>query len=100
MVASARWGGRGSVQKSGRLADLDQVTVGVADVRADFAPVILGRGQELSAFGRPLLVDLGDVRDAHVEECAGTAGIWWCGEGDAGLIVGGTGSGVEHQPRV
>ncbi len=41
----------GSVQKPGRLADLDQVTVGVADVRADLAPVILGRGQELGAFG-------------------------------------------------
>ena len=91
---------RGSVQKSGRLADLDQVTVGVADVRADLAPVILGRGQELGAFGRPLLVDLGDVRDAHVEERAGAAGIWWCGEGDAGLIVGGTAADVEHQPRV
>src|SRR5436190_23031319 len=43
------------------LADLDQMTVRVADIRANLAAVILGLGEELGPLGRPLLVDLLDV---------------------------------------
>ena len=44
-----------------RLAHLDEVTVGVADVGADLPAVVLGFGEELSTFGRPFLIDLRDV---------------------------------------
>ena len=41
-----------SPENAGRLADLDQVPVGIADIRADLAPVVLRLGEELDALGR------------------------------------------------
>jgi hypothetical protein len=71
--------------KPGHLADLDQVAVGVAEVGADLDSVIFGLGQEPGAFGRPLLVEPGDVCHAHVEEPAAAAGVGRGAETDAGL---------------
>jgi hypothetical protein len=71
------------------LADLDQVTVGVADVGADLASVVLWLGEKLRAPCRPLPVDLVDVGDTDVEEGAGAVGIGGRGEGDGWLVVGG-----------
>ena len=44
-----------------RLADLDQVTIGAADVGADWALVNLRLGQEVGALCRPLRVRRSDV---------------------------------------
>jgi hypothetical protein len=65
------------------------VTVGVADVGADLASVVLWLGEELGALRRPLPVDLVDVGDTDVEEGAGAVGVGGRGEGDGRLVVGG-----------
>jgi len=59
------------------LTGFDQVTVGVADIRADLGGMVLGLGQELGTLRRPLRVRRGDVRDPDVEERAGMAGAGW-----------------------
>jgi hypothetical protein len=51
------------------------VTVGVADVGADLASVVLWLGEELGASCRPLPVGPVDVGDPDVEEGAGAVGI-------------------------
>ena len=40
-----------SAENAGRLTDLDQVPVGIADIGADLAPVVLGLGEEFDALG-------------------------------------------------
>src|SRR5262249_25698048 len=40
-----------SAENAGRLADLDQVPVRIADIGADLAPVVLGLGEEFDALG-------------------------------------------------
>src|ERR1700751_934984 len=84
----------------GGLADLDQVTVGVADVGTDLGGVDLGLGQELGALGRPLRVGRGDVGHPEVEEGAGPFGVCWRGEGHRGLVVGRAAAYVEDEPAV
>src|SRR5918996_3546649 len=46
-----------------RLAHLDQVAVGIADVAADLPAAVLGRREELHALRLPVLVHGVDVRD-------------------------------------
>src|SRR5439155_11066173 len=65
-----------------RLADLDQVTIRIADICADLAPVILGLGEKLDALGRPLRVQLPDVRDSNIQECTRAVGIGRNGQRD------------------
>jgi hypothetical protein len=50
------------------------VAVGIADVGANLAPMILLR-EELDTLCRPLFVDLVDVGDANVEERARAVGM-------------------------
>src|ERR1700753_4139639 len=71
-----------------RLADLDDVAVGVADVGADLGLVDLRLGEEFGAAGAPLLVDGGDVLDADVEEAADPVGVGGRLQGDGRLVVG------------
>ena len=57
------------------LAHLDQVRIGIADVGADLASVILRLGEELGTLSGPLCIGCMDIRDAHVEEGAGAVRI-------------------------
>src|SRR5215472_2220684 len=84
--------------RQSRLSDLDQVTVRVADVGTDFAPVVFRLGKELCALGRPLLVDPGDVRDPNVEERAREVGVGRWRQRDCRLVVSGAAADVEDQP--
>src|SRR6266852_2451540 len=90
----------GSSDDAGRLADFDQVAVGVPDVSADLASVVLRLGKELGALRRPFLVGLLDVSDTNVEECACAVGVGRGRESDAGLVVRRTAAHIENQPRV
>src|SRR5438034_8440381 len=54
------------------LTNLDEMAIGIADVGADLATVILGFGEELRTPGGPIGVGLVDVRHAHVHEVACT----------------------------
>lgn len=56
------------VRPCSRLADLDQMTIGVADAGADLAAVVLGLGQELGALRRALRVGRADIGDPDVED--------------------------------
>src|SRR5436190_7045636 len=56
------------LEDSGRLADLDQVPVRVAEVAADLTSVVHRRGEELGTAGAPVGVDSLDVRHTDVEE--------------------------------
>src|SRR5262245_58448967 len=76
--ASARRG-------AGRLAHLDQVAVGIADVAADLGRALLRRRQEVGATRAPLSVHRLYVRDADVEEAAGSIWIGRRLEGDRRL---------------
>jgi len=82
------------------LADLNEMSVRVPDVRTDLAPVILRLRKELGALGRPFGVDLLDVRDTDVEESAGTVGVGWRREGHGWLVVCRAAPDVEDQPGV
>src|SRR5713101_4565299 len=90
----------GSGENAGRLADLDQVAVGVSNVRADLASMILRLGEELGALRRPFLVGLGNVGDANVEECARAVGVRRRSESHGGLVVRRTATDIEDQPGV
>ena len=83
-----------------RLADLDQVTIRVADVGADLAAVILGLGQELGALRRPLRVGRGDVGHPDVDECAGTVRVSRRRERHRGLVIGRAAARIEDEPAV
>jgi hypothetical protein len=50
----------------GRLADLDQVPIGIADVAADLGSAVLRRGEELGPPRAPVLINGLDVGDADV----------------------------------
>src|SRR5207302_1240300 len=89
-----------SAENAGRLANLDQVAIRVANVRPDLASMVLRLREELRALGRPFLVDLVNVRDADVEERARAARVGRRREADRGLVVCGTASDIEDQPRV
>src|SRR4051794_2813083 len=64
-----------SVQRSGRLADLDQVAVGIADVAADLARMLLRLRQEVGSLGAPLVIELLDVGHPDVEKGAHPVGL-------------------------
>src|SRR6266481_8905702 len=85
----AQTGGKlsGSGECASGLTDLDQVAVGVPDIRADLAFMFLRLGEELGALRRPFLVDLVDISDANVEECACAVWVGRGGESDGGLVV-------------
>src|SRR5205823_4609631 len=91
---------RCSAENAGRLADLNQVPIRVANVRPDLASMVLRLREELRAVGRPFLVDLVDVRDADVEELARAARVGRRRESDGGLVVCGAAADIEDQPRV
>src|SRR5918912_3463138 len=82
------------------LADLDEVSVGVADVGPDLVTVVFRLGEELGALGGPLPVCPLDVGDADVEEAADLVRIRWRGEDDGGLVIGRAAALVEDQPGV
>src|SRR5712691_7678395 len=89
-----------SGENAGRLADLDQVAVGVSDIRADLASMVLRLSEERCALRRPFLVGLGNVGDANVEERACAVGVGWRNESDGGLVVSRTAPDIQDQPRV
>src|ERR671915_1722515 len=89
-----------SVEDAGGLTDLDQMTVGVSDVRPDLSPMILRLREELGTLRRPLLVGLRDVRNADVEERTRAIGIRGCRECDRRLVVRRPAAYVQNQPRV
>src|SRR5437899_5248035 len=88
------------VEDAGGLTDLDEMPVGIAHIRADLAPVILGLGEELDSLAAPFVVHGGDVGDADVEERAGAGRIRWRLEDHVGLVVGRPAAFVQAQPRV
>jgi hypothetical protein len=83
-----------------RLANLDQVAIGVTDVGPDLTPMVFRLSKELGSFGRPVRVDLLDVRHADIEERTRLVGVRRRCEGYGGLIVGGATAGVEDQPGI
>src|SRR5918996_5966615 len=58
-----------------RLADLDQVAVGIADVAADLPGTVLRRREELRSLCPPVLVHGVDIRDPDVHAGADSIGI-------------------------
>ena len=90
----------GSGGHAGRLADLDQVPVGVAHVAADLAAVDLGWREELGPAGTPLLVDGLDISHPKVEEGAGLGGVdrWY--QDDLGLVIGRSSTDIDDHPAI
>ena len=83
-----------------RLTHLNEMSIGTADVRPDFAAVVLRLGQELRALCRPLPIGAGDVRHPHVEKRTRAIGIRRRRQGHRWLVVSGTAAGVEDEPGV
>src|ERR1035438_2363349 len=81
------------------LADLDQVTVGIAQVATKLWAAIYGRGQKQGSFGTPVFVDLLDVGDAHIQEAAGRVGVG-SSERYRRLVFGGGTAHVDDDPGV
>src|SRR5438105_8571442 len=54
----------------------------------------------MGSHGGPFPIDAGDVRNAHIEEGAGSIRIRWRRERDRRLVVGRTTARVENQPAV
>src|SRR4029078_6112816 len=71
----------------GGLPDLDDVTIGIADVATDLVLVLLRRRQELRAAGAPLCVHGVDVCDPDVEEAADLVRMVRRLERDRGLVL-------------
>src|SRR6266567_378722 len=90
----------GSRDDARRLADFDQVAVGIPDIRADLASMVLRLGEELGALCRPFLVGLFDVSHANVEKGACAVGVGWRRQSDGGLVVRRTPAHIEYQPCV
>src|SRR4029453_773076 len=85
---------------AGRLADLDQVPVGVAQVAADLPAVDLGWGEELGPPRAPLLIDGLDIGHPEVEEGAGPSGIGRWFQHDLGLVIGRSATDVDDHPTI
>src|SRR6266487_6281752 len=75
-------------RRSRGLAYLDEMTVRIADVGADFVPVVLWLGEEPGAPGRPVPVRLGDVPDPEVKEPAGDIRVGGRSKPDGRLVIG------------
>src|SRR5918996_3889717 len=82
------------------LADLDQVTVGIADVATDLGSAVLRRRQELSPASAPVGVHRLYVCDADVEEAARPVRVRRCLERDGRLVLGGSAADVDDHPAV
>src|SRR4051812_16688635 len=83
-----------------RLADLDEMSVRIADVAADLGFVLLRGGQEFRPSRAPFLVHGVDVSDPDVEEAAGPAGVWRDLEGHGGLVVGRASAAIDDDPAI
>ena len=83
-----------------RLPELDQMTVGIADVATDLVRVLLRRRQEFRTPGAPLGVHGLDVLDPDVEEAADAFGVGWRLQRDRGLVVGRAAAAVDDDPAV
>src|SRR5579864_8741168 len=83
-----------------RLADLNQVPVRIADVRPNFTAVVLRLCEKLRTFRGPVSINLGHIRDSHVEKCARSVGVWRCGQRNGRLVISGPTPDVENQPRI
>jgi DNA-binding MarR family transcriptional regulator len=82
------------------LPDLDQITVGIADVAADFVLVVFRRREELSAPCAPFGVHGLDVPDPYIDEAADPVGIARRLQGDRRLVVGRAAADVDDDPAV
>jgi hypothetical protein len=71
------------------------MTIGITNVGADLAAVVLRLSEKLCAFTRPFLIHLLDISDADVEERTRAVGIGWRGKRDRGFVVSGTASNVQ-----
>ena len=60
--------------------------------------MVLRLGKKLRAFGRPIFIDLLDIRDPDVEEGAGAVGIGRRRQGHGWLIVGRAATFLQDQP--
>src|SRR5215831_11597051 len=74
------------------------MAIGITDVGAHLAAMVLRLGQKLCAFGRPFPINPLDIGDADVEERARAIGIGWRAQRDRGFVVGRTASNVQDQP--
>src|SRR5271167_3805846 len=94
-----RWSGWWTpTSGQGRLTNLDQVAVGIADVAANLGLMLLGRRQELGAPRAPLRVHSLDVRNPDVEEAAHPIWVGLRLERDGRLVVRRTSSEVDDDP--
>src|ERR1700722_18925929 len=82
------------------LPELDQMTVGIADVAPDLVLVLLRRRQELSTTSAPFGVHGLDVLDPDVEEAADAVGVGWRLKSDRGLVVGRAPAPIDDDPAV
>src|SRR6266545_674157 len=85
---------------AGRLANLDQMAVGVAHVAADLSAVVLGLGEELRPPRAPRLIGGLDVGDTDVQEGAGAVEVARRLEDDLWLVVGRPAADVDDHPAV
>src|SRR5262245_619140 len=81
------------------LADLDEVTVRITHVAAQFAAMIIeGLGEELSPFLGPILIARVNVCDAQIEETTHAIQIMWWREQYIRLVRRRTSAGVKDDP--
>ena len=91
--------GKGSVVD--RLADLDEVAGGVAQVAAQLAPAVFDRlREELCAALGPFAIDGLDVADADIQERVDVLEILGLLEGDGRLVRGGAAAVVDDDPAI
>jgi hypothetical protein len=83
------------------LADLDEVTVRITHVAAQFVAMIIeGLGEELSAFLGPIFIACVNVCDAQIEEATHAIQIMWWREPYIGLVRRRTSAGVKDDPGI
>ena len=92
-----------------RLADLDEVAVGIAHVAARLGLVNLRFGEELRTQTFPTFIAFCDVRDADVHEAADSADVHEAADSpailrrrevDVRLVVGRPAADIDDDPRV
>src|SRR5580704_11465141 len=83
-----------------RLSQLDQMTVGIADITTDFVLVLLRWRQEFRTACTPFGVHSLHVRHSYIEETADPVGIVGRLKGDLRFVVGRPSADVDDDPTV
>src|SRR5579859_2775486 len=76
------------------------MTIGIAEIAADFVLVLLRWRQEFRTARAPLRVHSMDVRHSYIEETADPVGIGGRLKGDLRLVVGRPPTDVDDDPTV